>query len=250
MTLQPAQNQNRINKRYTDVGLEPPKGKGLHTVAFHKRAIAIMKGNPDMPRDRAYAIAMKQLGRNKAVKTAHRNPEYRKEQYAKIAIGKGLGVGKPARQLGGRDMCVCSKCGHEQVHPRGIPCTALKCAKCGASMIGSTKYAQTQEYAKLFVRKKPIIRLKRKGRLFRSVAAAKSMVGKSGTKKYSLGLGAALAAGSGGQWGSTAGGIARGYTDPKDKKARKHITKKTRKWNALAAAGGAGIGAVLGALVN
>lgn len=61
----------RIMKLYTSQGLTPPVGKGEHTYAFHKRATDIMVNNRSMPRSEAYAIAMKQLGRNKSVKRSH-----------------------------------------------------------------------------------------------------------------------------------------------------------------------------------
>ena len=30
----------------------------------------------------------------------------------------------------------CPKCGHKELHMRGVPCTELKCPKCGTSMKG------------------------------------------------------------------------------------------------------------------
>lgn len=68
---------NRVNRAYDDAGIEAPKGKGIHTVAFHERAASIMgsmkKSGKGVNRNMAYAIAMKQLGRNKSVLKSHRN---------------------------------------------------------------------------------------------------------------------------------------------------------------------------------
>ncbi|MGQ9588147.1 MAG: hypothetical protein ACUVT7_07195 [Thermoplasmata archaeon] len=37
----------------------------------------------------------------------------------------------------GSSRCVCPKCGHEVPHAkRGIPCSQVKCAKCGTPMMG------------------------------------------------------------------------------------------------------------------
>ena len=58
-----------IKKIYRKKGLKPPKGKGEHTVAFHKRAAAMMAAG--IPKNFAYATAMKNLGRNKAVHKSH-----------------------------------------------------------------------------------------------------------------------------------------------------------------------------------
>jgi hypothetical protein len=65
-----------IKKLYTSKGITPPKGKGIHTTAFHKQASAIMKseskgGLTETEKKIAYATAMKNLGRNKAVKKSH-----------------------------------------------------------------------------------------------------------------------------------------------------------------------------------
>lgn len=67
---------NRVNNAYTDEGIDPPTGKGIHTVAFHERAAKIMgsmkKSGKPVNRGTAYAIAMKQLGRDKSVLKNHR----------------------------------------------------------------------------------------------------------------------------------------------------------------------------------
>ena len=66
---------NRVNKSYDDAGVEPPKGKGIHKVAFHERAAKIMgsmkKAGKKVNRNMAYAIAMKQLGKKKSVLKSH-----------------------------------------------------------------------------------------------------------------------------------------------------------------------------------
>jgi len=50
--------------------------------------------------------------------------------------GEGQGVGKPRRGTGGTNICVCPKCKTEASHPRGTPCNAVKCSKCGTPMQG------------------------------------------------------------------------------------------------------------------
>ena len=64
-----------IKKKYRDAGLKPPKGRGIHSEAFHTMAIAIKKENPSYSMSRCYAIAMSKLGRNRAVKKGHRRPQ-------------------------------------------------------------------------------------------------------------------------------------------------------------------------------
>ncbi len=67
-----------IKKMYRDAGLPAPDGKGIHTKAFHELAIKIAKGYKDggdsgeEALKKAYPTAMKQLGKEKAVKKAHR----------------------------------------------------------------------------------------------------------------------------------------------------------------------------------
>ncbi|MBN2111715.1 DUF134 domain-containing protein [Candidatus Woesearchaeota archaeon] len=56
--------------------------------------------------------------------------------------GKGLGAGRGAGRgrMGGPvaagpgGLCICPKCGYEQAHARGAPCTQIKCPKCGSMM--------------------------------------------------------------------------------------------------------------------
>lgn len=67
----------RVNKAYDDAEVTPPKGKGIHTVAFHERAAKIMgsmkSSGKKVNKNMAYAIAMKQLGKKKSVLKEHRN---------------------------------------------------------------------------------------------------------------------------------------------------------------------------------
>jgi len=53
--------------------------------------------------------------------------------------GRGLGTGGGRGRMGGFNLgpggaCVCASCGHRVAHPRGVPCTSLKCPKCGQAM--------------------------------------------------------------------------------------------------------------------
>jgi len=50
--------------------------------------------------------------------------------------GQGMGRNQGSRAGSGPDgQCVCSSCGTEAPHKRGIPCYEEKCPKCGASMV-------------------------------------------------------------------------------------------------------------------
>jgi phosphatidylethanolamine-binding protein (PEBP) family uncharacterized protein len=60
----------KIIRTYTEAGITPPKGKGMHTLKFHQMAVALMKKG--LPKDMAYATAMKKLGRDRSVKKSHR----------------------------------------------------------------------------------------------------------------------------------------------------------------------------------
>jgi hypothetical protein len=73
----------QIKKLYTDAGLTPPKGKGIHTEAFHRCVVSVMKkGGADDP----HAICMAQLGRDKSVKKAHRSSTYRLKNGRKVRL--------------------------------------------------------------------------------------------------------------------------------------------------------------------
>jgi len=62
-----------IRKLYTDAGLTPPNGKGIHTKSFHKCVVGVLSGNKDMDYGSAAAICMKKLGRDRCVKKEHRS---------------------------------------------------------------------------------------------------------------------------------------------------------------------------------
>lgn len=66
----------KVKSAYEKAGVREPEGKGIHTVAFHERAAAIMgsmkKSGKKVNRNVAYATAMKQLGRKKSVLKDHR----------------------------------------------------------------------------------------------------------------------------------------------------------------------------------
>lgn len=52
-------------------------------------------------------------------------------------MSNGRGSGRRAGQGGGGvDTCICPKCGHEEPHQRGTPCTEKSCPECGTTMIG------------------------------------------------------------------------------------------------------------------
>jgi len=61
----------KIREMYKKAGVPAPDGKGIHTEKFHRMAIGIKKSNPGYSMERAYRIAMGQLGRDKAVKKSH-----------------------------------------------------------------------------------------------------------------------------------------------------------------------------------
>lgn len=51
----------------------------------------------------------------------------------------GRGIGRQGKMGGMRSgpggYCVCPKCGEKIAHTPGIPCTSVKCPKCGTFMI-------------------------------------------------------------------------------------------------------------------
>lgn len=60
------------------------------------------------------------------------------ESYHKGILGQGFGWQGKGR-MGGESMgpggyCICRKCNYRQKHEAGIPCSSLKCPKCGANM--------------------------------------------------------------------------------------------------------------------
>ncbi len=46
---------------------------------------------------------------------------------------RGCGRGGAAAGAGGT--CRCTRCGHEEPHERGVPCTERTCPKCGSSLV-------------------------------------------------------------------------------------------------------------------
>ncbi len=50
--------------------------------------------------------------------------------------GYGQGRGGPRQGLGPVSFCVCPKCGARVPHTPGVPCTSIKCPKCGTPMVG------------------------------------------------------------------------------------------------------------------
>ncbi len=58
-----------------------------------------------------------------------------------MGAGSGRGQGGAGRgRMGGpaaggpEGSCVCSRCGHAEPHQRGVPCSEIRCPKCGAPM--------------------------------------------------------------------------------------------------------------------
>jgi len=52
--------------------------------------------------------------------------------------GLGRGGGRGRNQGGGYGIggyCVCAKCGTRTSHQQGVPCTAIRCPKCGNVMV-------------------------------------------------------------------------------------------------------------------
>ncbi len=54
---------------------------------------------------------------------------------------KRKGANSRGRRKGGRGKagsikCICTNCGHEEVHKRGTPCSEKECPECGIKMRG------------------------------------------------------------------------------------------------------------------
>jgi len=65
----------KIKKMYRKAGLKPPKGKGIHTLKFHKCVVSCKVGQRKKHRKKVtscYAVCMASIGRKKAVRKAHR----------------------------------------------------------------------------------------------------------------------------------------------------------------------------------
>ena len=60
-------------------------------------------------------------------------------------IGRGPLTGRRGminnRPLGS-NVCTCPKCGHQDTHRRGTPCSEIVCPKCGTAMQGVNCYNQ------------------------------------------------------------------------------------------------------------
>ncbi|MCK4647475.1 cation transporter [Candidatus Pacearchaeota archaeon] len=63
--------------------------------------------------------------------------------YFQPSFGKGFGwqnkgrfkdTIKEAQGKGPEGYCICSKCGYKQKHERGVPCSTIKCPKCGEDL--------------------------------------------------------------------------------------------------------------------
>lgn len=50
--------------------------------------------------------------------------------------GRGRNAPRGGGGLGGSANCQCPKCGHEIPHTRGVPCSEMRCPKCGTPMRG------------------------------------------------------------------------------------------------------------------
>jgi len=63
-----------IKKIYRKAGLKPPKGKGIHTLKFHKCVVACKVGQRKKGRKKVtscHAVCMASIGRYKAVRKSH-----------------------------------------------------------------------------------------------------------------------------------------------------------------------------------
>lgn len=49
----------------------------------------------------------------------------------------GRGQATVGKGLGGSKQCTCPKCGHTEIHTRGIPCSEKICPKCNVTMKGA-----------------------------------------------------------------------------------------------------------------
>ncbi len=65
----------QIKQAYQEAGLTPPKGKGIHTLRSHRCVINYLKKG--FSKDEAWKRCMGGMGRDLAVKKAHRDPDYK-----------------------------------------------------------------------------------------------------------------------------------------------------------------------------
>ncbi len=49
--------------------------------------------------------------------------------------GRGQGMGRRRVGSGPAGECVCPSCGARATHQPGVPCTTVKCPKCGTMMV-------------------------------------------------------------------------------------------------------------------
>lgn len=64
-----------IRQLYTNAGLTPPKGKGVHTMKFHRCVVDCAKGQGRVivGKVNCWAVCMSSIGREEAVKKAHQS---------------------------------------------------------------------------------------------------------------------------------------------------------------------------------
>jgi len=64
-----------VKEIYRKAGLKPPKGKGIHTLKFHRCVVSCKVGQRKKGRKKVtscHAVCMAGIGRDKAVKKSHR----------------------------------------------------------------------------------------------------------------------------------------------------------------------------------
>lgn len=77
--------QSKITALYRNAGFKPPKGKGIHTMKFHRCVVDVMKKirAGDLPKGSSpHAICMESLGKETAVHQAHQRAEEMRRQLA------------------------------------------------------------------------------------------------------------------------------------------------------------------------
>ena len=53
-----------------------------------------------------------------------------------MSIRKGTRGAPLGRGTGGTMVCRCPKCGHTELHRKGVPCSSFTCPKCGKRLHG------------------------------------------------------------------------------------------------------------------